>query len=80
MADEIGKFERAARAAGGVAVVHFGRLAYGTRRDANLCPCPLGADVAADRRSAIGRGPRSVWNGPRRAAQPGAPILQRAKP
>lgn len=36
-------------------------------------------DTAYSERPAIGVPPRSVWNGPNRAARPGEPILRRAK-
>lgn len=84
MADEIGKFYRQARARGGAAVTQANRLIFGTRRDPNLCLCDRrDAGVAPGRVAAIGgqiKGLSTVWNGPARAAQPGAPVLRRAKP
>jgi len=81
--DEIGKFHRGARSRGGAAVTQVNRLIFGTRRDGNLCPCPNSASMAHPRVAAIGgqiKGLSTVWQGPRTAAQPGAPVLQRAKP
>jgi hypothetical protein len=84
VADEIGKFYRQARGRGGVAVTQANRLIFGTRRDPNLVLAERrDASVQLGRVAALGgqiKGLSTVWNGPARAAQPGAPVLRRARP
>lgn len=63
----------AARSHGAVATLLARVQAYGTRRD----PAAT-ASEAFPSQAAIGVGPRSVWNGPRRAARAGEPVLRRA--
>ena len=75
MSDEIGRAWRGARARGAGAQTQVSRVIFGSRRD----PAET-ASQAHTQKSAIGTGPRSVFSGPARAAQPGAPILRRAKP
>jgi hypothetical protein len=73
----MGKLDNAMAAArrAGAGATQVARVqAYGTRRD----PAP-NASEAFSSQAAIGIGPRSVWNGPRRAARPGEPVLRRAK-
>lgn len=63
-----------ARANGRAATSIVRRAIYGTRY-----PQPLQADEASSQVSAIGIPPHSVWNGPRRSLEPGAPILRRVQ-
>lgn len=69
----IGRKLRLGRALGPAGVYISRQAAYGTRET----PATSASD-ARDQRSANGRGPRSVYDGPRRApGRPGTPALRR---
>lgn len=73
-AGDLHRLSALARAHGRAPTSIIRRAIYGTRYFQ-----PLQADEASSQRSAIGTPPHSVWDGPPRSADPGAPILRRAQ-